>query len=174
MFFWSTREGNATARKLMSNMSVRLVTAFPRRPKISRSGENQITMKVNRELLSHARVSADVGIPVLAGIPLAASLSTLRVESPCCWFDLREFVSADRDCFVGITLDGAITPDHPPHEFSPQPLSDLQLLAIVNQSPVLPWDDAIETLCRIRYMTPEYGRFYFFGGYKPFHFVFPV
>jgi hypothetical protein len=174
MFFWSTREGNATARKLMSNISVRLVTAFPRRPKISRSAENQITMKVNQELLSYASVSADAGIPVFAGIPLVASLSTLRVESSCCWFDLREFTTADRDCFVGMTLDGAITPDHQAQEFSPLPLNDLQILAIVNESPVLPWVDAIEALRRIRYMAPESGRFSFFGGYKPFHFVFPA
>jgi len=131
-------------------------------------------MKVNQELLSYATVSADAGIPVVAGIPLVASLSTLRVESPCCWFNLREFATANRDCFVRITLEGAITPDHPSHEFSPQPLNDLQILAIVNQSPVLPWVDAIEALRRIRYMTPESGRFSFFGGYKPFHFVFPT
>jgi hypothetical protein len=174
IFFWSTREGNATARKLMSNMSVRLVTAFPRRPKISRSGANQITMKVNQELLSYARVSADAGIPVFAGMPLVASLSTLRVESSCCWFDLKEFSSADRDYFVAVTPDGTIPSNHPPHELSPQPLNNLQIIACVSQSLVLPWDDAIESLREIRFRTPESGCFSFFGGYKPFHFVLPV
>jgi hypothetical protein len=174
MFFWSTREGNATTRKLMANMPVRLLTAFARRPKISRLREGHVTMKVNQELLTYARVSTSAGIPVFSGIPLVSSLFTLRVECPCCWFDLREFVSADRDCFVVITLDGTIASNHPSHKLSPRPLNDLQILAIVNQSSVLPWEDAVETIRRIRYMTPESGRFSFFGGYKPFHFVLPV
>jgi hypothetical protein len=174
MFFWSTREGNAAARKRMSNSRVQLLTAFPRRPKVSKTDENRITMKVNQELLSYARVSVAAGVPVLAGIPLVSSLVSFGIQSPCCWFDLVEFVSADRDCFVTITLNGTISPDRSSGEFSPQPLDDSQIFAAVSRSAKLGWDDAVETLRRIRYMTPESGRFSFFGGYKPFHFVFPT
>ena len=60
MFFWSTREGNTIAARTMSDVTVRLLTAFPRRPKIAASHPNRITMKVNQRLLAYARAGAEM------------------------------------------------------------------------------------------------------------------
>lgn len=174
MFFWSTREGNTTAARNMSGITVRLLTAFPRRPKISRLSDDRITMKVNQQLIDYARASADVGIAAFAGIPLVSSLFTFRIDSPCCWYDLREFFSTNTDCFVEMTLNGTVIPNPPSRSSIRQSSSDQQILNAVNRSPTLQWDVAIETLCRIRYMQPKFNSFPFFGGYKPFHLIFPI
>jgi hypothetical protein len=131
-------------------------------------------MKVNQELLGYARVSQGAGIPVITGIPLVSSLLKLRIKSRCLWFDLQEFIFTDSDCFIAIATDGSIIPNSLPQGFSPRPLADSRMLTIIGQSPVLSWENAVEMLCRIRYMTPASRRFSFFGGYRPFHFVFPV
>ena len=85
MYFWSTREGNRTADEFMSARPARILTVFPRRPKVSETVEERITMKVNQELIGYTRVSLSVMIPVFAGVPLVSSLLALRIESPCSW-----------------------------------------------------------------------------------------
>lgn len=171
MFFWSTREGNAAARKGMANMTVRLLTAFPRRPKTSGSDQSRVFMKVNVELLSYAQTSTRLGVSVCAGVPVITSLSAFRPNSPCCWFDLQGFGESHQDHILEIASDGTAATVSESNSSSPQPLTDMQLAALANQCPLLSWVEAVERLREIRFLTPDSGRFSFFGGYKPFHFA---
>ncbi len=75
VFLWLSREGNRTALEMMAGKRIRLLTAFPRRPKIL--SPNSIAMKVNHELVAYSERSADAGMVVLLGVPLVSSLSTL-------------------------------------------------------------------------------------------------
>jgi hypothetical protein len=172
MFFWSTREGNAAARKGMSNVAVRLLTAFPRRPKTTGSDQSHVFMKVNVELLSYAQTSARFGVSVCAGVPLITSLSTFRANSPCCWFDLQGFGESHQDHILEIANDGTAATISESNSSSPQPLNDMQLAALTSRCPLLSWVEAVEKLREIRSLTPDSGRFSLFGGYKPFHLVF--
>lgn len=173
MFFWSTREGNATATSSMSGITVRLLTAFPRRPKVSELGQDRIIMKVNQQLLGYARASADAGITVLAGIPLVSSILTLRVTSQCSWFDLREFVVTNEDCFIEMALDGTVTSNAPSRVSLRQPLNDLEILDAASRCLAFRWEDAVEILRQIRCTQLKFRGFPFFGGYKPFHVILP-
>src|SRR6266446_6341375 len=85
MFFWATREGNRTAIQSMSELSFWLLTCFARRPKIESVDADYILMKINPELVHNCKASAALSIPVLVGLPMVKSLSSLRLNSPCHW-----------------------------------------------------------------------------------------
>lgn len=86
MCFWSTREGARIAEESMGGHRVRVVAAFARRPKVLRSGQPSILVKINAQLFVGAAEGSEFGIPVLAGVPLVASLSDFTIGVPCSWF----------------------------------------------------------------------------------------
>ena len=86
MFFWATREGNRTAIESMRNLNFRLLTCFARRPKVAQFVNEHILMKVNPELKQYYQACRPLGIPVVAGLPMIRSLSSLRLTSVCNWF----------------------------------------------------------------------------------------
>jgi hypothetical protein len=105
IFFWSTREGNATARSSFHDVPVRILSVFARRPKISASHPNLIFMKINTQLLVYATKSAQHGIPTLTGIPLADSLQAFGLHSPCCWYKLNRGAGDIGDQSVKVSRD---------------------------------------------------------------------
>ena len=173
MFFWSTREGNTIAARTMSDVTVRLLTAFPRRPKITVTHPDRITMKVNQRLLAYSRAGAEMGVPVIAGIPLVSSFRDLRPDSPCAWYDLQPLSSEEGDCHIEMAADGSVVAETPIRPTPSEPLTDASILALLADSSSYPWEHAIETLRSLRHSEPEFSGFPFFGGYRPFHFVLP-
>jgi hypothetical protein len=175
MFFWATREGNRTAIQSMSELNLRLVMCFARRPKIEYAEADHILMKINPELVHYCKASAALNIPVLVGLPMVTSLSSLRLNSPCHWFDLVKFECANRSEFYV-----AVAPDGEPtlcgsNERLAGPLTDLEIEEVVRNSPLLTWSRAVEYLRDVRRTVSAYAmenhgyvRFPFFGGYKPF------
>jgi len=169
LFLWLSREGNATALGMMAARQIRLLTAFPRRPKLLSSSQDGITMKVNRELLAYSAASADAGIIVLVGVPLLPSLSMLRIDTECCWFELKGCATTDRDYFVEIGLDGTVISNDAPAQALSGPLSDAQIQDAANRCRMMPWTLAVEKIREVRSFQPKFRGFPFFGGYKPFH-----
>ena len=176
IFFWSSREGNTTGLQCMSNTKVRVLSCFARRPKVVVPGSDRIIMKLNRELLEYSYGSSEVGIAVLAGIPLVSSLSQLKQTAPCSWFELRGFESVDFsvniEYYIQVMLDGTTRPKADLHGMD-VPLTDQQLMDVVSRSELMPWASAVEILRHIRSQQPDFNRFPFFGGYKPFHLLLP-
>jgi hypothetical protein len=172
MFFWSTREGNKVAARGMENTTVRLLSVFPRRPKISLAQPDQITVKINEELLAYSRAGREIGVPVIAGVPLVSSFKGLRPDSPCCWFDLGPLSSANNDCFIEITSEGRVIEQEPCTTPKSEPISDTDLVALVKQSSAHLWEQTIKNLGHLRRSQPASTGFPFFGHYRPFHFVF--
>jgi hypothetical protein len=169
IFLWLSREGNSTALRMMAGKRVRLLTAFPRRPKVLAGSEDRITMKVNRELPRYSAASADAGIAVVVGVPLVSSLSTLRVETECCWFELSGCATTGRDYFVEIGRDGTVISNDAPAGALSGPLSDAQIEDAANRCEAMPWGLAVEKVRRVRSLQAESRGYPFFGGYKPFH-----
>lgn len=168
IFFWATREGNSTAAMTMFETSVRILSAFARRPKIL--AEDRIMMKINPELVQYSRISADAGIPVLAGIPLVSSLSLLRLSSKCSWYELGN----TGESYVEVMLDGkAVSEQHVRNQFT-TPLDDKQIREMASRSPVMTWASAVATIRAIRSQQSAFTHYPFFGGYKPFHLLLPV
>lgn len=175
MFFWATREGNRTAIQAMSELNLRLVICFARRPKIEYAEADHILMKINAELVHYCKASSALGIPVVVGLPMVTSLSSLRLNSPCHWFDLTRFVCPNRpEFYVAVAPDGEPTL-RGSNERLAGPLTNLEIQEVVSNSPCLTWSRAVEQLRDVRrtvsaYAIESYGyvRFPFFGGYKPF------
>jgi len=172
IFFWATREGNSTAAMTMFETSVRILSAFARRPKIW--GEDRIMMKINPELVQYSRVSADAGIPVLAGVPLVSALSQLRLFSKCSWFELSAWHGTSVEPYVEVMLDGKGVSEQCAGNQLPTPLCDKRIREIAGRSRVISWAIAVATIREIRRQQSEYTHYPFFGGYKPFHLVLPV
>jgi hypothetical protein len=175
IFFWATREGNRTAIQSMYDLSFRLVTCFARRPKIEYAAPNHLFMKINSELIHYRKACAPLDIPVLAGLPMIKSLSCLRLDSPCCWFDLGRFESVNHtEFYVTVAPDGTATLGDSSHRLG-GPLTNLEIEELVSGSPLLTWDRAVQLLRDVRRIVADdanrnysYVRFPFFGGYKPF------
>ena len=174
IFFWAKREGNRTALESMHDLNCRLVTCFARRPKVEYAAPDHLFMKINSELMQYRQACEPLDIPVLAGLPMVKSLSDLRLNSPCNWFDLAKFDCINQEFYVTLGPDGAVTLDDSTHKL-PKPLTNPQIEELVNKSPLLTWSRAVEHLRHVRRMVSDharknygYVRFPFFGGYKPF------
>lgn len=173
MFYWSTREGNTIAGRTMGDVRVRLLAAFPRRPKVTDSHPDRVTMKVNQRLLVYARAGSEMGVPVIAGIPLVSSFHSLRSDSPCAWYDLQPLASEEDDCFIEMDEEGSVIAETPKRTLPSKKLSDVEILALLERSPIYSWDHAVTILSQLRHSQPESSGFPFFGGYRPFHLVLP-
>lgn len=169
LFLWLSREGNTTALGMMAGRQIRLLTAFPRRPKLLSGSQDGITMKVNRELLAYSAASADAGMVVLVGVPLLSSLSMLRIDTQCCWFELKGCATTERDYFVEIGLDGTVISNDAPARALSGPLTDAEIQDAADRCRIMPWTQAVQNIRRVRSIQPEAHGFPFFGGYKPFH-----
>jgi hypothetical protein len=167
VFLWLSREGNTTALEMMAGKQMRLLTAFPRRPKIL--SPDGIAMKVNHELVAYSERSEDAGMVVLLGVPLLSSLSTLRIDTDCCWFELNGRAAAEGDYLVEIGLDGKVMSKDVPARALSGPLTDAGIEDAADRCRVMSWAQAVDSIRVIRSIQAEFHGFPFFGGYKPFH-----
>lgn len=126
-------------------------------------------MKVNRELLAYSAASADAGMVVLAGVPLLSSLSAMRIDAECCWFELKGCAAADHDYLVEIGVDGTVISNNAPATALSGPLTDAEVEDAADRCGMMPWTEAVQNIRGIRSVQREVHGFPFHGGYKPFH-----
>lgn len=174
LFFWMTREGNNTAIASMHGLHLRLVVCFARRPKVDWAAPNCLLMKINSELIDYRKACAPHNIPVLAGVPMIKSLSSLRLHSTCNWFDLASFDSVRREVYVEVDSNGASTLGNSGLRIA-TPLTNSDFEELIRRSPLMTWDHAVECLRHARRTVRDlsinsygYAPFPFGGGYKPF------
>jgi|ERR1700741_395036 len=169
MFFWATREGNRTAIESMRNLNFRLLTCFARRPKVAQFVNEHILMKVNPELKQYYQACRPLGIPVVAGLPMIRSLSSLRLTSVCNWFSLADFDCVDQEEFyVVVAKDGTATLFESDDKLA-VPLTTMKIENLLRQSPKLSWDEVVRSLRDVRRMVAyNTQRFIFLGAYRPF------
>jgi len=69
IYYWATREGNALSGKLHSNIRVRLLSVFPRRPKIDSNQPDIIYGKLNNAILHFAEISKSIAFQQFFACP---------------------------------------------------------------------------------------------------------
>lgn len=132
-------------------------------------------MKINALLLRAGAAGLDVGIPVLAGVPLATGLLQFSIETPCSWFHINGRVPGDQDLEIRISLSGEAQESNSSRPGVVGPLTADDLLNIVqSEARAMPWNVAVDCIRRVR-SSGEIGmRAFFFSGYRPFYLVLPL
>jgi hypothetical protein len=172
VYFWATREGARVGRESISNHTIRVVAAFARRPKVVRPGDERILVKVNEQLFAAARAGAEVGIPVLAGVPLVNNLVDFSIGVSCSWFHISSTSqpTADREFLLALSEE----PRRPAlQEGVSGPLTQMELVNIAQSwCSELDWMGAVDGM---RYVKSAGGIHHplFGGGYRPFFALMP-
>ena len=175
VYFWATREGSIIAAKSVERTHVRVIAAYARRPKVVNPYDNIVLVKINALLLQAGAAGLDVGIPVLAGVPLASGLLQFSIETPCSWFHINGRVPGDQDVEICISLSGEAQESNSCRPGVVGPLTANDLLSIVqSEARAMPWDVAVDCIRRVRSSGEKGMRGFFFSGYRPFYVVVPV
>lgn len=173
LFFWSTREGNATALEGSGDMGVRVVTAFARRPRISARQPGHVFVKINAELFDYAAVSGAVGMPVLAGVPVVQALHDFFTDAACAWFSVNPLSSSGE-----VVIEAGSAPQAAANALTEgkpiQPVNARELVALALRARVWTWSEAATHLRACRRALDRGARFPFAAGYRPFHLLLPV
>jgi hypothetical protein len=171
--YWKTREGNSVASSRHANRLFRMIAMFARRPKLAPVGQ-EVFGKLNKQLFEFALEAWHLGIPTFAGFPVISSLWELTGETAVIWFLLRGDGSSDAEFSVNrstLRCDMIATGGQ-----STAVASDDQVLAVTaERTRVYGWEDAIESIDRLRRTSVRPSTRYLFGepGYKPIYFLMP-
>ena len=174
IYFWTTREGSAIAARSVGSRAVRIITAYPRRPKLLDPGDTTIVMKVNAMLLKAGAAGCELGIPVFVGVPRATELLQYTLDTPCSWFHLAEHKPPENDVEIRVSVDGnsAESDVNPRPVSGPLTTNDLRAVVQRNSRPMA-WGQAVESIREVR-GRGEFGqRAFFWSGYRPFYFLLP-
>lgn len=172
LYYWATREGSRVGRDSLIEVPVRVVAVFARRPKVFCPGDEKILVKINDTLFAAAQAGGQVGIPVLAGVPLVNSLAHFSTGVPCSWFHIGNAPPSGWDVEFWMPLSEAEACNHLE---LPQgvagPLIGAQVGETVDsQCSELHWEEALDAMRHVKsaggYQHPIFG-----GGYRPFFLV---
>lgn len=83
LFYWSSREGGIMARQSMTSSHFRLFVVYPRRPKVSAVGDQEIWVNFNQLLFERAQLLLGFGVPSLAAVPLISDLKYFNRNALC-------------------------------------------------------------------------------------------
>jgi len=173
VYFWKTREGNSLSNIIHKSEFVRVLALFPRRPKLTSPTEETIWGKINQKLLKYARASFSVGIPAIAGLPLAHSLPELWENPKPIWISLAH--ESPEDIFFEVeTISRKIVSMHPEgQKLNIMAEKNIPFLVEENANRMA-WPEAIAAIDMLRKELSRnnfYRSFLFFlGGYKPVYF----
>lgn len=171
IYFLSNREGSIISRRCDSHQSVRILSIFARRPKIETPNQSNIEVKFNESLFDIAQLSAPLGIPTFAGVPLVSSIMDFGFDAPCALFELSGFSG---DVHYTISLDGNVLSKSRQSSAVEGPLGEHDLVKrVLRKSRYMNWDEAIESLRTIRRGAQPHDNFWFRfgGGYHPFNLI---
>ena len=174
MYIWLSREGSSMGQGAFFGKEVRLVSIFPRRPKVAFPGDTEILVKFNSSILRHAHLARTYGIPVLAGLPLVSDLSKYRIDSSCAWFVVNGTKTGQTDLEVLLSKQGEILDHVGPLKTIRGPVGDKEIIQNVESTAETgEWDSWLYVIREIGMkVRPEERRyFWFLPAYKPFYLV---
>lgn len=179
IYLWLTREGNNLGKDCLLGRQVRLISVFPRRPKVSFPGQGEILVKFNSSILGWASAAQSLGIPVFAGVPLVSDLSAYRFNTHCSWFYLLGYEFARFDIEILLSRKGEFIDHSISHEeFLCGPLDRQAILEHTrNNSGRDQWQTWLEKIRSIREILAgrDFSMYGIYGAtYKPFFLVLPL
>lgn len=166
LFFWVSREGGNVSKNSFNEM-VRVVALYARRPKLNHVFDDNIQIKFNQILFDRRDFFYEKGITTLCGAPICNSLSSFAYETSIKWFYLKAHGNETTIDFEINNLSRKITNENVVI------LNENEVLEIVkNESQLMRWDDAINTIRELKNRGKQYARWGYVSGlfgdlYKP-------
>jgi hypothetical protein len=147
-----------------ASWSGRLCAVFPRRPKFDLRQRHCLFSKFNAELFDYARKSRQIGVQMLAALPIIQSLSDLLHAPGVAWFELDEGTA---DVIVQLNAAGELG------ESSVDGVRRLDpseiVVRILQGSWRVSWQEATWAMRELRKCVAN-SNFYLAAGYKPVYF----
>ena len=178
-YFWASREGNTMSARTVSINDFRLISVYPRRPKIAYPENGIIILKFNSSVIHAAQNSNQLGVPTFAGIPVISSLEDFNYDVLCKWFRFRETEEQISDIEYKLDLKGNVL-EKDASSYVEGPLKDEFLINTIFDFPTISnWENGIDRIRTIRRHsalgydgnTTYRGFSMWMGGYKPFYLI---
>ncbi len=172
-YYWASREGASLSRAVGPRSEIRLVSVYPRRPKFTEPGGEDITVRFNDLLFEAAAKSEPLGIPVFAGVPLASCLQELGGNTKCAWFRIPSSEAPPATTDIQLGLDGEVRSTDP--QLVEGPITEEEFSERVQRlSRPMEWSEVRGVIKMTRQRDGGDSRFYsytpfWFNSYKPFH-----
>ena len=168
IYYWATREGNIVSRQLHSNMKLKILSVFPRRPKLDVIDSDVLYGKINQSVMEFAKAAKSCGIPTIFCLPLVKSLLDISSDCRCLYLNVSKHGGGDIH-FRAIVESNRIDLDCE-ETASITRLDGAAIMTMVSEGRVLNWDDAILHLNQLRNVNDRYSRFWM-SQYKPIYFL---
>jgi hypothetical protein len=171
IFPWMSREGGNISRIVHATSEFNIVGLYPRRPKISTTDQDNIYLTINEEIILGTESGRKLGIPIIAGIPIARDFWELGESARCMWLKL-DFNSVEEAPFQICHKNGKC----PNKEVTDRILAtDHEILDFLcKDCKSFNIDEALEAFKQIKMDSlhlAHYSRFSYMGGYKPIYFL---
>jgi hypothetical protein len=167
---WASREGSNIAKALHKHDTFKMVGLYPRRPKLISVSSPEIIVKINAQILRGAQTGLRLGIPIIAGCPLARDFWELGENPNCVWVELNQDSTTDWELFLD--------PDQPLKYFNQMStsmfLNEKDLLVYLDKyAKPIDIDKAISSFKEIKGagFGASYSFLRFMGSYKPVYFL---
>ena len=168
---WASREGSNIAKELHKHDTFKMVGLYPRRPKLISVSSPKIIVKINAQILRGAQTGLKLGIPIIAGCPLAKNFWELGNNPNCVWIELNQDSTKDWEL--------PLEPCQPLEYFNQISKSifttEKDLLTYLNENAKpIDTNSAISSFREIKRVSggiDSYSYFRFMGLYKPVYFL---
>jgi hypothetical protein len=168
IYYWATREGNRMSDALHCNLRVRILSIFPRRPKIENVDSDYIHGKLNKSILRYAEVANSIGIPTIFCMPLVKSFIDISNECECLYLDCLKFNDVDLHFRVNYR-DKAFNIESEYKSYLTI-LDETKILEKMASGTIMNWNDANQNMKQLRHVNEEYSLFWM-SQYKPIYFL---
>jgi hypothetical protein len=168
IYYWATREGNALSGKLHSNIRVRILSVFPRRPKIDSNHSDVIYGKLNNSILHFAEISKSIGIPTIFCMPIVKSFLDISEDSACLYLDVSKH--NEGDIYFRVNNDVNIISIDSEHKANLTILDRSAILKIQAGGKIMNWDEANLNMKQLRNVNDKFSLFGM-SQYKPVYFL---
>lgn len=168
---WISREGSNISKEIHSMRLFKIIGLYARRPKLSSFDDTTIKVKFSEQIIYGARTSQRLGIPIIAGCPLARDFMELGNCNKFLWANLSKFSNYDIDFIAEVDGDGVIR--NQPNSYFFNNISEI--IDLINGvSEVFDVEKFIEVIKEIKMSSKSYNEYIpmaFMGGYKPVYFL---
>lgn len=163
---WMTREGSNISKLLHRKESFKIFGVFPRRPKLVIDSD-EITFKINSQIIASANIGLKYGVPIIAGCPLVRNFWELSSNIKIIW--TRIDLDDKEDLFI--TIKGSNILAHQLSMFN----NNQEILSFIDKNTkFFSLENALEVFKQINMANSGfnyYPRFGFGGIYKPIYFL---